>query len=162
MSEARTKSMNVELYEYKQKVVSLLSSSTEITEALNSDVDDSELVYSNIFPYGKNPETQTDSKCYITIQVTMPQVSTKNYFFKDVLLIVQVICHDDLIRADEYGMPRTDYLSAKICALLNGNVDFGYGEMELVSNTEGPFAERYYHRTRRFQTQEQSKTNLCV
>lgn len=159
---SKTKAMNVELYKYKQQVVSLLCSSVEITEALNSDVDDSELVYNNIFPFGKLPDTQTDAKCFITIQVTMPQVSTKNFFFKDVLLIVQVICHDDLMRADEYGMPRADYLSVKICELLNGNTDFGYGEMQLVSNVEGPYAERYYSRTMRFQTQEQAKTNLCT
>ena len=157
----KTQAMNTELYEYKQKVISLLLSSSEIVEGLNADVDSSELIYENVFPFAVVPTTQTETKCYITVEVSMPQVSTVNYFFKDVLLTVNVICHNSLMKTD-YGIPRHDYLSAKICELLNGNADFGYGEMELVSNIEGPYSEKHSYRAMRFQTQEQAKSNLCT
>lgn len=160
----RIVSMNKELYEYKRKVIEKMLESGDIIEALNidSDLDPSEITYNYIFPFGVITPTQTDAKCIITVEVTMPQVSTANWFFKDVLLVINVICHNDLMRAEEYGIPRHDYLAAKICELFNGSAFVGYGEMQLVSNTEGAFSERHSGRTMRFQVKEQQKTNLCV
>lgn len=158
----RTTSMNRELYEYKRKVVEKLLDDNEIVEGLNAqELEPSELMYRNIFPFGVISDTELDAKCFITVEVTMPQVSTVNYFFKDVLLVINVVCHNDLMRT-KYGIPRHDYLSAKICEILNGSTDFGYGEVELVSNTENAFSERHAGRTMRFQAKEQTKTNLCT
>lgn len=154
-------SMNRELYEYKQKVIEQMLEVPDIIEALNSELDPSELIYKNIFPHGVITPMQDEAKCYITVEVTMPQVSTVNRFFKDVLLVINVICHNDLMQAPEYGIPRHDYLSAKICELLNGSTAFGFGEMQLVSNTENAFSERHSGRTMRFQAQEQAQSNLC-
>lgn len=162
-SDNRIVSMNKELYDYKRKVIERILESSDIIEGLNiaDDIDPGELIYENIFPFGVIAPTQTETKCYITVEVVMPQVSTTNYFFKDVLLVVNVICHNDLMRTD-YSIPRHDYLSAKICELLNGSSFLGYGEMQLVSNTEGAFTERHSGRTMRFQVKEQTKNNLCV
>lgn len=155
-------SMNKELYDYKRKVIEKMLESSEIVEGLNldEDTDPSEITYKHIFPFGVIAPTQSDAKCMITVEITMPQVSTVNRFFKDVLLVINVICHNDLMRTD-YGIPRHDYLSAKICELLNGSAFVGYGEMQLVSNTEGAFTERHSGRTMRFQVKEQQKNNLC-
>lgn len=160
---AKTASMNKELYEYKRKVIERMLCETDIIEGLNIEkqLDPSEIIYKYIFPFGVITPTQSEAHCYITVEVTMPQVSTVNYFFKDVLLVVNVICHNDLMRTT-YNIPRHDYLSAKICELLNGSAFLGYGEMQLVSNTEGAFSERHSGRTMRFQVKEQSKNNLCV
>lgn len=163
-SNDRTISMNKELYEYKRKVIEKMLDTPDIIEGLNIEekqLDPSEIIYKHIYPFGVIAPTQTDAKCYITVEVTMPQVSTVNFFFKDVLLVVNVICHNDLMRTN-YNIPRHDYLSAKICELLNGSAFLGYGEMQLVSNTEGAFSERHSGRTMRFQIKEQSKKNLCV
>lgn len=156
-----TNSMNDELYEYKRKVINKLLESEDIINGLDTDLEPSEITYRNIFPYGAIPYTLTDAGSYITVEITMPQVSTVNYFFKDVLLVINVICHNDVMRTD-FGIPRHDYLSAKICALLNGTTEFGYGEMELVSNTESVFSERHSGRTMRFKTKELTKNNLCT
>lgn len=157
-----TNSMQAELYEYKQKVINRLLASKEIVDGLNATVDASELVYNNVFPFGVIAPIETEAKCYITVEITMPSVSTVNYFFKDVMVVINVICHNDLMKTEELGIPRHDYLSAKICEILNGNTDFGYGEMELVSNTENAFTERHSGRTMRFRTKEMTKNNLCV
>ena len=155
-------SMDRELYEYKRKVIEKLLDSSEIVEAINAEnLDPSELVYTHIFTFGVIPGTQTEAKNIITVEVTMPQVSTVNYFFKDILLIINVICHTDLMRTD-FGVPRHDYISKLICEILNGSTEFGYGEVGLVSNTENAFSERHSGRTMRFQTKEQAKNNLCV
>jgi len=158
----RIVSMNKELYDYKRKVIDKLLSNQEIVEGLNvqEELDPGELVYKYIFPFGVIAPTQTETKCYITVEITMPQVSTVNRFFKDILLVINVICHNDLMRTD-YSIPRHDYLSAKICELLNGSTAFGYGEVQLVSNTEGAYSERHSGRTMRFQVKEQAQTNLC-
>lgn len=150
--------MNTELYEYKQKVIAAILGVDEIIDALNSETDASELVYHNVFPFGVIPNTQLETKCYITVEITMPQVSTVNYFFKDVLLVINVVCHNDIMKTD-YGIPRHDYIAAKICELLNFSTDIGYGELQLVSNTEGAFSERHSGRTMRFRTSERAAAN---
>ncbi len=154
----RKVAMNTELYEYKRKVISAMMSDEAIVEALDADVDASELIYDRIFPYGVVPDTQLEANCYITVEITMPQVSTVNYFFKDVLLVINVVCHNDIMKT-EYGIPRHDYIAAKICELLNFSTDLGYGELQLVSNTEGAFSERHSGRTMRFKTSERSAVN---
>lgn len=148
-----------ELCDYKQKVVSQILETDTIIEALASDVDASELLYHNIFPHGYIPDMVEEAKCYITVEVTMPQVSTVNYFFKDVLLIVTVISHTELMKTD-YGMPRTDYIAVELDKLLNDSEQIGIGKMELVSNTEGMFNEKHCCRVLRFQTQELAKA-MC-
>ena len=158
----RKVAMNTELYNYKRKVIAAILADEAIVEALNSEADPSELVYENVFPFGIIPDTQMDAKCYITVEITMPQVSTVNYFFKDILIVINVVCHNDMMRTD-YGIPRHDYISAKICELLNFSTDFGYGEIQLVSNTEGAFSERHSGRTMRFKTSEQTVTpDYCL
>ena len=53
MSEATTAiSMQNELYKYKQKIIEMIASHKDITDAIVTDVDPSELVYNNIFPFG--------------------------------------------------------------------------------------------------------------
>ena len=154
----RKVAMNSELYNYKRKVISAILENEEIVEALNSEADPSELVYECLYPFGVIPDTQMEAKCFITVEITMPQVSTVNYFFKDVLIVINVICHNDLMRTD-YGIPRHDYISAKICEMLNFSTDLGYGELQLVSNTEGAFSERHSGRTMRFKTSERAAAN---
>lgn len=146
-----------ELCEYKQKVVSKILNTDTIIEGLSATVDPSELLYNNIFPHGFIPGTTTDAKCYITVEVTMPQVSTVNYFFKDVLLTITVISHVNLMKTD-YGMPRTDYLAVELDKIFNDNTEMGVGKMELVSNIESMFDERHCCRVLRFQTQELTKS----
>lgn len=146
-----------ELSEYKQKIVSQILETDTIIEALVSNVDASELLYENIFPHGYIPGTTDEAKCYITVEVTMPQVSTANFFFKDVLVIVTVISHLSLMRT-EYGMPRTDYIAIELDKLLNDSEQMGFGKMELVSNTEGMFNERHSCRVLRFKTSELAKS----
>lgn len=159
-ADLKTTSMNIELYEYKRKVIAAILDSEDIIQGLNADCDPSELMYNNVFPFGVVAPVQSEAKCLITVEITMPQVSTVNYFFKDVLIVVTVICHNDLMRTD-FGIPRHDYVSAKICELLNGSTEFGYGEIQLVSNTEGVFTEQHSGRVMRFKTQERNKDNLC-
>ena len=60
-------SMNRELYEYKQRVIEQMLEVPDIVEALNSELEPSELIYNNIFPHGVITPMQYEAKCYITV-----------------------------------------------------------------------------------------------
>jgi len=155
-----TASPNRELYEYKQKVISYLINSEKFVEGLNADVEASELMYNNILPYGVIAPTQVEAKSIVTVEILVPQIFEGNDIFKNVVIAVTVIVHNDLIRTD-YGIPRHDYIAAQVSDLLNGNSEFGYGVLELSSSTEGAFSERHTSRTMRFTTKEINRPNYC-
>lgn len=153
--------MSNELYNYKRQVIEELLKSDELIEALDTNgLEPSELVYTHIFPFGVIKPVQIEAKNFITVEVTMPQVSTVNRFYKDVLLVISVICDISLMKTD-YGVPRHDYISAKIAELLGGSSAFGFGELSLISNTESAFSERQAGRTMRFKCSERAQSNLC-
>lgn len=147
-----------DISKYKQKLASILIHNDEIVEAIDSKEfsDPEDLIYTHVFPYLRNPKIQDKARCMITMSVDVPKVSTKNYFFKEMLLIINIICHQDLMKTD-YGATRIDYLSGLIDEELNGRKDFGNRELELVSNTEGALANDFSFRTMRFRCSEINK-----
>lgn len=147
-----------DIAKYKQKLVSALIGNTDIVAALSAEdiTNPDDLAYTHIFPYLRNPDIQDISKCFITMSVDVPQVSTKNYFFKDMLLIVNIVCHEEIMKTD-YGATRIDYLSGLVDAELNGRRDFGNIALELVSNVEGSSSNGFCFRTMRFRSSEINK-----
>ena len=143
---------------YKQKLVSLLIHNSEIVNAIDSKEfsDPEDLMYTHIFPYLRNPKIQDQARCMITLSIDVPKVSTKNYFFKDMLLIVNIVCHQDLMKTD-YGATRIDYISGLIDEELNGRKDFGNNALELVSNIEGALTNDFCFRSMRFKCSEINK-----
>ena len=83
-----------EIIDYKNRIIKDIlhnqdeTLSTEIVAAIDENFlgAEDELIYENIFPYLRIPDTQDEAKSYITMSVDMPKVSTKNYFFKDLFL----------------------------------------------------------------------------
>lgn len=147
---------------YKQQVVSTILADKKITDALDPNVETGELLYNNIFPFGKIPGTIDEAKSYITIEVSIPKVSTVNRFFKEVLLTLTVIVHDDLMKTD-YGMTRLDYLGIALEELFNQKAlqGLGIGKLELVSNIEGAWTDKHSYREIRFRFSD-SNGNRCV
>ena len=143
---------------YKQHLMSLLIHNSEIVEAIDSKEfkDPEDLVYTHIFPYLRNPKIQDQARCMITMSVEVPKVSTKNYFFKDMLLYINIVCHQDLMKTD-YGATRIASLSGLIDEELNGRKDFGNVALELVSNTEGATTNDFCFRNMRFKSSEINK-----
>ena len=72
-----------------------------------------DIVYKHIFPYLAIPKTEKDTKTYITMAVNMPRVSTKNYFFKNMLITLNVIVHQDCMKMDDNSSTRADYIGSK-------------------------------------------------
>lgn len=161
---------STEIIQYKQTAMNSIVSTQSIINAINSKYDDGtamepeDLFYTHVFPYGYLPETIETAGCYITLEVSMPSVSTVNYFFKDILLTVTIICHQDIMRMTDTepcgatGATRTDYLAVEIDKLFNHKKGMGRKEMELVSNVEGAIDPVHRCRVMRFQTQDVTKS----
>lgn len=152
-----------EISDYKNHVIRDIlhnedeSLSTEIVSAINPDYIGSEddLIYSNIFPYLRIPETQTEVECYITMSVDMPRVSTKNYFFKDMVITLNVICHEQMMRMPaRYSATRADYIASLLNKIFNGNKNYGTVALEYVSDVESILLNKYFVRSLRFRCNE--------
>lgn len=152
-----------EISDYKNHVIRDIlhnedeSLSTEIVSAINPDYIGSEddLIYNNIFPYLRIPETQTEVECYITMSVDMPRVSTKNYFFKDMVITLNVICHEQMMRMPaRYSATRADYIASLLNKIFNGNKNYGTVALEYVSDVESILLNKYFVRSLRFRCNE--------
>lgn len=144
---------SLRLNEIKQSVLEQILSTPEITVMIDKDKDPSEMLYDNIFPFSKIPGIVDTAKVYITIDVSMPDVSRINNFFKDVIVTITIICHDDLMKTD-VGMTRIDYLGIVIERIFNKKATLGIGESEIISNVEGAWTERHSYRELRFRTKD--------
>lgn len=160
-----------EIIDYKRIAMSKTVSVENIVQAINAKdengntLDAGDLFYTHIFPYAFIPDTIDEAGCYITYEISMPQASTVNYFFKEIILIVTIICHQDLMqmRSSEplgaTGATRTDYISVEIDKLFNLQPKIlGPYELELVSNVEGAIDPVHRCRTMRFKTKSQVRS----
>lgn len=156
-----------EIIEYKRSAMTKLASVDSIIKAINAKSSSGELLepgdlfYTHIFPYDYLPDTAMTAGTYITVEVSMPSVSTVNYFFKDVLVTFTIICHQDVMKMTEdeplgaTGATRADYISVEIDKLFNQSVGLiGSYKLELVSNVEGAIDPVHRCRIMRFKTQE--------
>lgn len=158
-----------EITAYKNKVIDdILNTdrdglSEDIINAIDPEFLDDRysLVYKNIFPYLMIPNTQTETKSYITMSVDMPRVSTKNYFFKDMLITLNVIVHESLINMEDESATRADYISSKLNKIFNNNTGYGNQPLEYVSDVESVITvgnTRFYTRSMRFSCNELNAT----
>lgn len=115
-----------------------------------------DMVYENIFPYLAIPGTENDTKSYITMAVNMPRVSTKNYFFKNMLITLNVIVHQDRMKM-EGSSTRADYIASRLNRIFNHNKNYGTVSLEYVSDEESVLSvgtSRFFCRSMRFKCDE--------
>ena len=152
-----------EIIDYKNRVLKDIlhnpdsSLSTDIVNALAPEYlgQEDELIYERIFPYLHIPDTQTETLSYITFKVGMPQVSTKNYFFKDMIITINVIVHEGAMKmSPRYSATRVDYIASLINKIFNKNKNYGTVALEYVSDIESILLDKYHMRTLRFRCNE--------
>lgn len=113
------------------------------------------LIYKNIFPYLRIPKTQKETCSYITMSVDMPKVSTKNYFFKDMIITLNVIVHEDIMEMPKiFSATRTDYIASLLNQIFNQNKNYGNVSLEYVSDVESILLNKFFVRTLRFRCNE--------
>lgn len=114
-----------------------------------------ELLYKNIFPYLRIPDTQKEASSYITMSVDMPKVSTKNYFFKDMMITINVIVNERIMEMPKsFSATRVDYLAALINQIFNQSKNYGNVPLEYVSDVESILLNTFFMRTLRFRCNE--------
>ena len=149
-----------EIMRYKQTAISQIVNCSTIVEALDHNYvgRGEELMYKNIFPYVYVPDVEEEAKCYILVTVDMPKVWNDNsYLFKEVLVCFYILCHQELMKTD-YGGTRIDYISDELEGLFKSSSDFGFGEMELIANTEQAPDPHHRMRCLQFQTKTPTKS----
>lgn len=152
-----------EIIDYKNRIIKDIlynddeTLSNEIVIALNENFLNkrTELVYENIYPFLRIPQTQTEVQSYITMSVDMPKVSTKNYFFKDMVITLNVIVHEDKMKMPAiFSATRADYIASLINKIFNQNKNYGNVPLEYVSDVESIILNKYFARTLRFRCNE--------
>lgn len=148
--------------QWKSKAISMMLAQDNIMELFEKSEEDLEnIVYTNIFPYGYIPKTQTDVELYITVEVSVPKMLFRQVW-EHPHMTIKLICHQDKMRLNKAGISATrlDYLSTLIDKLLNGTDGWGYGLLSLVSNTEYNLSPVYKVREMIFQGQDLSN-DMC-
>lgn len=153
-----------EIIDYKNRIIKDIlfndydeTLSSDIIIAINKEYleNRNELVYKNIFPFLRIPETQNEVKSYITMSVDMPKVSTKNYFFKDMVITLNVIVHEEMMKMPtSFNATRADYIASLINQIFNQNKNYGNVPLEYVSDVESILLNKYFVRTLRFRCNE--------
>lgn len=162
-----------EIIDYKLQAMNALINEDNIVKAINAKDSSGELIeagdlfYTHIFPYAYIPETLDVAGCYVTFEISMPSVSTINYFFKEILITITIICHQSMMQMKEgeplgsTGATRTDYISVAIDKLFNlKDGVIGKRKLELVSNIEGAIDPVHRCRIMRFKTEAPVKS-IC-
>lgn len=88
-----------------------------------------DLIGVNVFPFPYVPDTETEVKTYICMDIYVPKV--KDMIFKDVQIVVNIFSHKE--KGTYKGNSRVDLLNIEVDKILNGNYDFGIDEVKLVS-----------------------------
>jgi len=139
-----------DLMQYKRKLMSLLIQNDNIVTAIDEpDLSPDELIFNNIYPFLKVPESQEIVKCYITMKIDTTNIQ-HNDIYKNFMITLCILCHESKMCC-EYGGVRTDVIAGEIVNMLNWRDDIGF-TIELVSDTENVLNEKYHIRQLVFKT----------
>lgn len=123
-----------ELFDYKNHLVMELCSNPEIvklvTNNADADVPNHGLPYEQIFPFEKVPDTETDGRTFICLDVDIRSVPNSTFYVP--VLYVWVFTHDSNMRMREGGV-LIDKLAAEVDKMLNGSRCYGMGKLKLDS-----------------------------
>lgn len=150
---------------YKKKLISSIVNSPELISLIDNQyiVDDEcenadDLIYKQIFPYYYIPETQTKALAYILMRVNCYGIP--NSIYKKADVYIYVVSHQDIMYVKNGGGTRIDLMGEVVEKLFNGRDDFGFGEMELISNLEDNINNTHRCRILQFSV-EDFNTNAC-
>ena len=140
---------------WKNQIMSELSQDDEIINALGLNPDESpdDLVWVRLYPHYYIPQTETDVKTYILVEIDIPERrsrynSNDNSIWVHPTIVFYVLTHQDDMRmniAGESGT-RMDYLAELIEDRYEGKRGFGVGGLVLKSDIAGSVNTTYRFR----------------
>lgn len=151
-----------QIINYKQQLISLFINDENIVKLINEkDVTNpEELIYHNVFNFIRVPETIDEERNYICIKIDTPEVYTSSLFFKQIIITIYVVSHQNQM-ITEYGGTRPDLIAAEIEKLLVDYTGIGKKKLEEISNIEDGIGNRHRCRILKFKAEDLSK-NRCA
>lgn len=145
-----------EISDYKRKIMKKLIDDETIFELINYDGSaeyPDDMLYKNIFPYNRIPETEQEESVYVCVMIDIPTIYARNNIARNVNIRLRVYSHERLMQVKGQSGDRIDLVSARIDELLNEKFDFGIGFVSLGSNTEHVLDSRHFYREMIFKTE---------
>ena len=137
---------------WKNKIMSELSQDDQIINALGLNPDESEddLVWVRLYPHYYIPQTETDVKSYLLVEINIPERRTRygttnNPVYVHPVIYFYILVHQEDMKlnlAGESGT-RMDYLAELIENKYEGRRGFGLGQLTLKSNTASSINTTY-------------------
>lgn len=154
--------------QFKNKIMSELSQDDEIISALglNPEEDPDDLVWHRLFPHYFVPQTESEVRTYILVEIDIPERRTRygssdSNIWVHPTIVFYVLTHQEdmhMNMAGESGT-RMDYLAELIEEKYEGRQDFGAGVLQLKSDTAGSVNTTY--RFRQLIFEGVTATNVC-
>ncbi len=147
--------------QFKNKIMSELSQDSEIVNALglNPDEDSDDLVWHRLFPHMFVPQTESEVRSYILVEIDIPERRTRygssqSDIWVHPTIVFYVLTHQEDMHMNMVGESgtRMDYLAELIEEKYEGRKDFGVGTLQLKSDTAGSVNTTYRFRQLVFET----------
>jgi hypothetical protein len=143
----------IDVSAYKMELLSDIYNNPRIVEALDSqqlevikDEPDT-LMYKNLFPYMRVPETQNKADTYILLSVDMDRVNRNNRTYAIYKTTIWTMAHIDRMQMEaRFQATRIDYIAMELDKLFDGSRKFGFSPFELISNREVLLDVKYIYR----------------
>lgn len=148
-----------EITEYKNLLMEKLCSSKDLCAllTLSDEQAGQNFAYKRIFPYAYVPNATQIAQSYVCFDIEVPSILNKT--IKNVVVYVYVFTEKDLMRIKGKGI-RVDMMASEVDQLLNGNTEFGFGELELSGCKLFTPIDGYYGRKLIYTVQDFNR-NLC-
>ena len=136
----------------KNAVITTILLDKDILDAIDVPyTDPSELIYKNIWPYARIPNTEVEKTTYICVKVDIDTDGTRNSAIKNVLTTIYVMAEQGIMRVNAgvaKGSTRIDFISQRLEEVFNHADDIGLGETALLTNYEDVLEADTYHQCR--------------
>ena len=143
----------IDVSAYKMELLSDIYNNPKIVEAIDSqqlDVINEEpdtLMYRNLFPYMRVPETQNKADTYILLSVDIDRINRNNKTYAIYQTTIWVLAHEERMQMEaHYQATRIDYIAKILDDIFDGQRKFGFSEFELIASKEVLLDTKYHYR----------------
>lgn len=145
---------------YKNRAMNEIINSPDLVKAIDPENENPEsIIYKNIYPYFRVPETATDTRTYVTICMDFPEVNNTENFMRDICFKICIIVHQSEMQTN-FGATRMDYIAAKLDDIFLHSRNYGYGKLRLLSSIESSLDERHRYREIYYVSNE-AQSSVC-
>ena len=143
----------ISVSDYKTEILADMCASGKIVEGIDSQQagyvpgEPDSLLYRNLFPYLRVPETQTLADTYILLSVDIDRVSRHNRTYARYATVMWALAHMDRMEMPaRFRSTRIDFIAEELIGMFHGQRKFGFSEFELISSKEVLLDVKYMYR----------------